>query len=266
MYWQKRFDRENPDAELETKMLEIHAEHKDYGYRRMKAELRNRGYLVNKKKVQRLMQRLNLQVTSFRRKSRKYSSYKGKVGTVAPNRIKRRFQTTIPHQKITTDTTEFKYYEIDNKGHITTHKLYLDPFIDMCNGEIISFGIGKHPSAQSIMNALEEAIIITGDCPYRRTFHSDQGWAYQMKTYSNRLKKERIFQSMSRKGNCYDNSIMENFFGLLKQEIYYGVVYYSYEELKKAIEKYIKYYNEKRIKEKLGWLSPVQYRQSLLAA
>ena len=87
-----------------------------------------------------------------------------------------------------------------------------------------------------------------------------------MKSYSRRLKEERIFQSMSRKGNCYDNSVMENFFGLLKQEIYYGVVYYSFEELKSAIEKYIKYYNEKRIKEKLGWLSPVQYRQNLLAA
>ena len=145
-------------------------------------------------------------------------------------------------------------------------KLYLDPFMDMCNGEIISFGIDKHPSAQSVMNALEEAISVTADCPYRRTFHSDQGWAYQMKAYSHRLREERIFQSMSRKGNCYDNSVMENFFGLLKQEIYYGVVYYSYEELKDAIEKYIKYYNEKRIKEKLGWLSPVQYRQRLLAA
>ena len=266
MYWQKRFHRENPDAELEVKMLEIHAEHKDYGYRRMKAELCNQGCLVNKKKVQKLMQRLNLQVTSFTRKSRKYSSYRGKVGTVAPNRIRRRFHTNIPHQKITTDTTEFKYYEIDEKGRMVMQKLYLDPFMDMCNGEIISFGIDKRPSARSVMNALEEAINITSDCQFRRTFHSDQGWAYQMKSYSRRLKEERIFQSMSRKGNCYDNSVMENFFGLLKQEIYYGVVYYSFEELKSAIEKYIKYYNEKRIKEKLGWLSPVQYRQNLLAA
>lgn len=84
-----------------------------------------------------------------------------------------------------------------------------------------------------------------------------QGLAYQMKTYSHRLKEERIFQSMSRKGNCLDNSVMENFFGLLKQEIYYGVVYYSYEELKFEIEHFIKYYNEKRIKEKLRWRSSV---------
>ena len=266
MYWQKRFDRENPDQEIEKKILEIRKEHKDYGYRRIFGELRNQGYSINKKKVQRIVQKLGLQVTSYTRKSRKYSSYRGKVGTVAPNRIRRRFSTHIPHQKITTDTSEFKYYEVDEKGHMTMHKLYLDPFMDMCNGEILSYGIDKRPSAKNVMNALDKAIKITADCPYRRTFHSDQGWAYQMKAYSHRLKEERIFQSMSRKGNCLDNSVMENFFGLLKQEIYYGVVYYSYEELKSEIERFIKYYNEKRIKEKLGWMSPVQYRLHLLAA
>ena len=265
MYWQKRFDKETPDREIEEKILEIRKENKDYGYRRILGELRNQGYTINKKKVQRIVQKLGLQVTSYTRKSRKYNSYKGKVGTVAPNRIRRRFHTHIPHQKITTDTTELKYYEIDSKGHMMMHKLYLDPFMDMCNGEILSYGIAKNISAKNVMDPVEKAIERTVDCPYRRTFHSDQGWAYQMKTYSQRLKEERIYQSMSRKGNCFDNSVMENFFGLLKQEIYYGVVYYSYEELKSAIERYIKYYNEKRIKEKLGWMSPVQYRLTLLA-
>ena len=266
MYWQKRFDRVNPDKELEEEILAIRNEHKDYGYRRMFAEIRNQGRIINKKKVHRIMKKLGLQVTSFTRKSRRYNSYRGKVGTVAPNRIRRRFKTCIPHQKITTDTTEFKYYEIDEKGRVTAKKLYLDPFMDMFNGEILSFSIDKHPSAQNVMSALEQAIEVTSDCPYRRTFHSDQGWAYQMKAYSNRLKRERIFQSMSRKGNCLDNSVMENFFGILKQEIYYGVVYYSFEELKSEIERYIKYYNEERIKERLGWLSPVQYRLRYLAA
>lgn len=87
-----------------------------------------------------------------------------------------------------------------------------------------------------------------------------------MAAYSSALKGNKIFQSMSRKGNCYDNSVMENFFGILKQEMYYGVTYYSFNEVKEAIEKYIKYYNEKRIKEKLGWMSPAQYRLSALAA
>lgn len=266
MYWQKRFDRENPDKELENKILEIRSANKDWGYRRVYGELRKQKYLVNKKKVQRIIQKYALQVMSFTRKSRKYSSYKGKVGKVAPNRIHRRFDTKIPLQKITTDTTEFKYYEVDAKGRMIIKKLYLDPFMDMCNREILSYGISQRPSAVSIMGALNQAIEITSDCPYRRTFHSDQGWAYQMKAYTNTLKENRIFQSMSRKGNCYDNSVMENFFGILKQEMYYGLVYYSYDELKEAIEKYIEYYNEHRIKEKLGWMSPVEYRLSLLAA
>lgn len=266
MYWQKRFHRENPDKEIEEKIQEIRKNNKDYGYRRMLGELKNQGYCINKKKVQRIMQKLGLQVTSYTRKSRKYSSYKGKIGTIAPNRIRRRFHTNILHQKITTDTTEFKYYEVDSKGQMTMHKLYLDPFMDMCNGEILSYGIDKKPSAKNVMDALDKAIKITSDCPYRRTFHSNQGWTYQMKAYSHRLKEERIFQSMSRKGNCLDNSIMENFFGLLKQEIYYGVVYYSFDELKLEIERFIKYYNEQRIKEKLRWMSPVQYRFYLLAA
>ena len=267
MYWQKRFDRENSDKALEKEILEIRKENKDFGYRRIHGELTtNRNIHVNKKKVQRIVQKLGLQVTSFTHKSRKYSSYKGKVGKVAPNRINRRFNTHIPHQKITTDTTEFKYYHVNAKGKMTIKKLYLDPFMDMCNSEIISYGISQHPSAENIMKVLKEAIEITKDCPYRRTFHSDQGWAYQMKTYVHTLKENKIFQSMSRKGNCHDNSVMENFFGIMKQEMYYGKVYYSFEELKQAIEKYIKYYNEKRIKQKLGWLSPVNYRINLLAA
>lgn len=260
MYWQKRFDRENPDTELEEMIQEIRKGNKDFGYRRIYGELRKRGIVVNKKKVQRIIQELGLQVASFTRKSRKYSSYKGKVGKIAPNRIHRRFKTCIPHQKITTDTTEFKYYEVDSKGRMTIRKLYLDPFMDMFNSEILSYGISQSPSAQNIMVALNQAIEVTSDCCYRRIFHSDQGWAYQMKAYRYKLKTNKIFQSMSRKGNCYDNSIMENFFGIMKQEMYYGCVYYSYEELKDTIERYIDYYNNQRIKQKLAWMSPVEYR------
>lgn len=266
MYWQKRFDRKNPNQELEEKIIEIRKEHKDFGYRRICGVLRKQGFHVNKKRVQRIVQNLGLQVTSFTRKSRKYSSYKGDVGKMAPNRINRRFHTSVPHQKITTDTTEFKYYEIDNRGTMVIKKLYLDPFLDMFNGEILSYGISKTPSAISILAAQKQEIEITSDCPYRRTFHSDRGWAYQMNAYSYILKENKIFQSMSRKGNCYDNSVMENFFGILKQEMYYGTTYCSFDELKAAIEKYIRYYNERRIKEKLGWMSPIEYRLNTLAA
>ena len=262
MYWQKRLDKTNPDKALEDVLLAIRAEHKNYGYRRVAHELDNQGYHVNKKKIQRLMQKLKLQVTAFTRKSRKYNSYKGTVGTIAKNLIRRRFHTKIAHQKITTDTTEFKYYEADELEIIRTKKLYFNPFMDFYNSEILSHSISKHPSAEAVMSGLEAAIIKTDDCKYRRTFHSDQGWAYQMKAYGKKLKDNKIFQSMSRKGNCHDNSPMENFFGLLKQEIYYGHVYRSYEELQEAIEDYIYYYNHKRIKEKLNWKSPIQFRES----
>ena len=189
MYWQNRFERENPDEKLEKEILDIRKVHKDYGYRRIWGELRNRNIFVNKKKVQRIVQKLNLQVTSFTHKSRKYSSYKGKVGKIAPNRINRRFNTSVPHQKITTDTSEFKYYEVDSKGRMIIKKLYFDPFMDMFNGEILSFGISQKPSAENIMSALDKAITITNDCSCRRTFHSDRGWAYQMKAYSQKLKE-----------------------------------------------------------------------------
>ena len=266
MYWQKRFNKEKPNQELESKILEIRLEHKDYGYRRIYGELRKLGMIVNKKKVQRLVQKLGIQVKSFTRKSRKYSSYKGKVGTVASNRLRRRFNTSVAHQKITTDTTEFKYYVFDDKGRMIIKKLYLDPFMDMYNREIISYSISEKPSAIGVMNALHTAIEITSDCKYRRTFHSDQGWAYQMKSYVYELKTNKIFQSMSRKGNCHDNSVMENFFGILKQEIFYGNTFYNFNELKSAIENYIEYYNNNRIKQLLGFMSPVQYRLLYQAA
>ena len=183
MYWQKKFKEEkNPDEEIEKEILSVRSEHKDFGYRRIHAELvHNRNIHVNK--------------------SRKYNSYKGKVGKVAPNRINRRFSTSVPYQKITTDTTEFKYYHVDQKGRMSIKKLYLDPFMDMFNSEIISYAISERPSAMNIMKALNEAVKVTADCPYRRTFHSDQGWAYQMKSYVKKPKDNKIFQSMSRKGN-----------------------------------------------------------------
>ena len=263
MYWQKRFDRTNKDAELEEKILNIRANHKNYGYRRIYGQLRNQGIVINKKKVQRLVQKLKLQVKSFGRKS-KYSSYKGHIGKLSDNLIKRNFKSVKPYQKITTDTSEFKYYTTDDKGNTRISKLYLNAFLDMYNSEIISYSISKRPTMQAILDPLKEAIKITSECK-ERIFHSDQGWGYQIKQYTKILKEYGISQSMSRKGNCLDNAPMENFFGILKQEMYYGQTYKSYEQLKQAIDTYIKYYNEERIKEKLGYLSPVEYRRKYAA-
>ena len=269
MYWQKRFNENNPDEEIEGLIKKIFEEHKgNYGYRRIGTELRNRGYMVNSKKILRIMRKLNLKCIKFTRKSRKFSTYKGTIGKIAKNLINRRFNTKIPLQKITTDTTEFKYYVLGSDGRINVKKAYLDPFLDMFNGEILSYRLSKKPNAKAIIDALDETIERTKDCPHRTTIHSDQGWGYQMKVFGKKLKDNKIFQSMSRRGNCLDNSPIENFFGLMKQEMYYGETYRSFEELNKAVKEYIYYYNHKRIKAKLTGMSPVEYRQhtSQLAA
>ena len=143
-YWVNRFERPNKDEMIEQVMLEIRQEHTNAGYRPMVELLKQRGIYVNHKKVQRLMKKLGLRVTTFWHKSRKYNSYKGKVGTVAKNKLHRRFNTSIPHQKITTDTTEFKYYD---KG--VQNKLYLNPYLDLFNNEVISYEISKQPNLSS---------------------------------------------------------------------------------------------------------------------
>ncbi|MDO4680651.1 MAG: hypothetical protein Q4A55_05310 [Aerococcus sp.] len=105
-----------------------------------------------------MIQKLKFQVMSFIHKNHKYNSYKGKIGKTAPNRIHRRFNTSVPHQKLTTDTSEFKYYEVDDQRTTTVHKLYLDPFMDLCNNEIVSYRIGKKPTVQNVLDTLDDAI------------------------------------------------------------------------------------------------------------
>ncbi|MBM6618041.1 IS3 family transposase [Bacillus sp. RD4P76] len=245
--------KENPDQGLEESIQSIFDENNgNYGYRRIKLELKNRGVKVNHKKVQRIMDELGLKADKFGRKSRKYSSYRGTTGNVAKNLINRRFYTNVYHQKLTTDITEFKCS--DNV------KLYLNPIMDMFNGEVLSYGISMRPTLELVLRPLGEALEIVKDSKFRTTIHSDQGWQYQHIQWVSTLKEYKVFQSMSRKGNCLDNSPMENFFGLMKQEMYYGEALCSFEELKKRIEDYIYYYNNKRIKQKLAGVSPVQYR------
>ena len=175
MYWQKKFAQPEVPDERQQIILAIREEHKDYGYRRLWAQMRNLGYKINRKTVQRIVQKLGLQVHSFTHRTRKYSSYRGSVGTVVDNLLNRRFKTSIPHQKITTDTSEFKYWLQGDDEKPVAHKLYFDPYMDLFNAEIVSFHIGQTPSAVGIQAALEEAIRVTSDYPYRRTFHSDQG-------------------------------------------------------------------------------------------
>lgn len=217
-------------------------------------ELHNRGYRINHKTVQRLMKVLGLKCLV---RIKKYRSYKGETGKIAPNIIERDFNATEPNQKWATDITEFSLFG---------SKMYLSPILDMYNGEIVSYTISRSPVLKQVMDMLDKAFSKIPD-DTNLILHSDQGWQYQHKMYQKRLKEKGIRQSMSRKGNCLDNAVMENFFGLLKSELLYLREFSSMDEFKNELIKYIDYYNNKRIKSKLKGLSPIQYRiQSSLAA
>lgn len=197
-------------------------------------ELHNRGYQINHKTVQRLMRELNLKCMV---RIKKYRSYKGEIGKIAPNILKRDFHASAPNQKWTTDITEFSLFGA---------KLYLSPILDMYNGEIISYNISERPVLGQVRDMLDKAFEKIPDNT-NLIFHSDQGWQYQHKQYQKRLKDKGIQQSMSRKGNCLDNSVMENFFGLLKSELLYLKDFESVEEFKVELEDYINYYNRNKL-------------------
>ncbi|TCN04984.1 transposase InsO family protein [Bacillus sp. BK006] len=225
-----------------------------YGYRRITLELGRLGYSINHKTVYRLMKELGLKSLV---RLKKYRSYRGKTGRIAPNILKRDFEASKPNEKWVTDITEF---------HLFGEKLYLSPILDLFNGEIVSYHIDKRPVFSLVTTMLNEAFnhLQVGECPI---LHSDQGWHYQMTKYQHLLKENNITQSMSRKGNCFDNAVIENFFGLLKSELLYLQEFESMEHFQQELERYIVYYNHKRIKVKLKGLTPVEYRiQSSFAA
>lgn len=236
-----------------VEIRQICAENKGcYGYRRVTLELRLREYPTNHKLVMKLMREEHL---SCALRPKKYRSHRGEIGKVAPNRLNRHFQAMQPNTKWATDITEFK---------VRGQKLYLSAILDLYNGEIVSYSLSKTPSFSLVMDMLRQAFQkIPAHGPLM--LHSDQGWHYQMKGYQRTLKLNGITQSMSRKGNCYDNCVIENFFGLLKTEFFHNQSFTSVEHFQEELAKYIDYFNNKRIKVKLKGLSPVQFRtQSLI--
>lgn len=183
-------------------------------------------------------------------RKKKYRSYRGEVGKIAPNLLRRDFRAVKPNSKWATDITEFK---------LLGQKLYLSPIMDLFNGEIISYSLSKSPNFNQISKMLKDAFQKIPDNS-QLILHSDQGWQYQMRAYQKMLKDKGIRQSMSRKGNCYDNSVIENFFGILKSEFYHNQKFPSVECFSNELSDYIDYYNNRRIKVKLNGLSPVQFR------
>ena len=224
-----------------------------YGYRRVTTALRNSGFTLNHKTVQRLMKEMGL---VCRVRMKKYRSYKGEQGTVAPNLLNREFTAEKPNQKWVTDVTEFRIFG---------QKLYLSPIFDLYSGDIVTYTLSESPNLSMVITMLEQAFQkIPNDT--NLILHSDQGWHYRHKHYVAMLKEKGVRQSMSRKGNCYDNAVMENFFGHLKSELLYLQEFESLDHFKQELIDYIDYYNNRRIKTRLKGLPPALHRQQALSA
>jgi len=247
-YHRKRLHLADKYKTEKEEIIRIYHFHKGrYGYRRITSQMRNLGYKINHKTVQRLMDILDLKCKV--RKVR-YRSYRGEVGKIAPNVLERDFKANSPNQKWATDVTQI---------NIKDEKIYLSPILDMFNGEIIAYSISKSPNMQMINEMLDRAFNKVQDTK-GLIFHSDQGWQYQHYGYRKTLQEHGIIQSMSRKGNCLDNAMIENFFGIMKTELLYAQKFETVEEFITSLEEYIDYYNNERIKNKLKGKSPVQYR------
>ena len=247
-YHEKRLTKADKYSNAKETITAIYHENKGrYGYRRITAELRKRGFPLNHKTVQRLMKQLGL---VCRVRMKKYRSYKGEVGRIAPNLLERNFEAEKPNQKWVTDVTEFSLFG---------QKLYLSPILDLCSRDIVSYTISDRPVLSMVTQMLDKAFVRIPD-KTNLILHSDQGWQYQHKQYQRMLKEKGIRQSMSRKGNCLDNAVIENFFGLLKTELLYLQEFESMEHFKAELIDYLDYYNNRRSKAKLKGLPPAIHR------
>ena len=252
-YWRAASSKADSYQGAKEHITQIFNAHRGrYGYRRVLLELRNQQQYLNHKTVQRLMGQLGLKSTV---RPKRYQSYRGSVGKAAPNLLERNFIASKPNQKWVTDVTEF---------NIKGERVYLSPILDLYNQEIISYEIADRPQIGMVSTMLNSAFkqLKQTDKPM---LHSDQGWQYQMGLYQQALKAQGITQSMSRKGNCLDNAVMENWFGIMKTEFFYQQKFDDVQSFKTELQEYIHYYNHDRIKQKLKGLSPVNYRtQSLV--
>ena len=261
--------KKNKDKEILDIIKSTFDKHKSrYGYRRITLSLKYKLTGINHKRIQRIMRENGLY---GKQTKNKYHSYKGDNGESKENLLLhkevdeinhkttyvREFDTTGPNQKWTTDVSEFK---------ISAGKVYLSPIMDMYDRSIVSFDISTSPNFEQTKRMIDDAFNQYNNLE-GLIFHSDQGWQYQMEQYKKWLNDKGIKQSFSRKGNCMDNSLMENFFGIMKNEMFYGEesTFKSLDELKAAMKEYIRYYNEERINTKRKGLTPLEYRYQSLS-
>jgi len=253
-YHAKRMTKPDKYAEVKEEIATIYHENKGrYGHRRITQALQGRGFTINHKTVQRLMKVLGLCCLV---RIKKYKSYKGKVGEIADDLLRRDFSADAPKRKWVTDVTEI---------HLFGQKIYLSPILDLHSRDIVSYTISARPVLSMVTSMVEQAFAKIPD-ETNLFLHSDQGWQYQHKTYRKMLEQKGVRLSMSRKGNCLDNVVIESFFAIVKSELLYLQEFESLEHFKAELVDYLDYYNNHRSKEKLKSLPPALHRQQALSA
>lgn len=215
----------------------------------MQASLNKQSVTISERGVQRLMKQERLVAATPKR--RRYGSYLGEISPATDNLINRDFQAAAPNKKWLTDITEFQ---------IPAGKIYLSPMIDCFDGLVVSWSIGTRPDADLVNSMLDAAINTVASSGERPILHSDRGAHYHWPGWQSRVANARLIRSMSRKACCPDNAACEGFFGLLKTELFYSRNWQStsIEQFIQALDSYIRWYNEKRIKISLGALSPIE--------
>lgn len=225
-----------------------------YGYRRITMNVnRNLSSNYNHKRIYRLMKYSNLQAV-IPRKKKKY--VKSTPQITAENILNREFSEATPNKKWLTDVTEFKL--------TNGTKAYLSAILDLGDNSIVSYVLGKSNNNQLVFDTFDFAV--KNNPTAKPLFHSDRGFQYTSKIFKSKLDKISAIQSMSRIGRCIDNGPMEGFFGIIKSEMYYLKKFHTFDDLRLQVDKYIEFYNNKRLQKKLKGLSPIEYRTQTLVA
>ena len=225
---------------------------KRYGYKRVHLELQGMGITVSAKRVMKLMTKHGM-VPLFK-SAKRYSSYKGELTRAPENLVNRDFHADGPNMLRVTDLTEFS---------IPAGKAYLSPLIDCYDGLPVAWTIGTSPNAELADGMLSDACSTLGEGD-RPVIHSDRGCHYRWPEWIRICEEHKLTRSMSAKGCSPDNAAAEGFFGRMKTESVYPEHWEkrTRDEVLVLIDEYIHWYNHERIKQSLGWMSPVQYRQS----
>lgn len=254
-YHRSRVEVADKYAEVRRAMAGIfERNYRCYGYRRIHASLSRQSLKISEKVVRRLMKQECL--VAIARRRRRYGSYMGEIAPAPDNLLKRDFRASAPNEKWLTDVTEFQ---------IPAGKVYLSPMIDCFDGMVVSWSIGTRPDAELVNTMLDAAIETVAASSDRPVVHSDRGGHYRWPGWMSRISDAKLVRSMSRKGCSPDNAACEGFFGRLKNELFYSRDWMSasIEEFVATLDAYIRWYNDTRIKDSLGFRSPIEHRRGL---